>query len=134
MQKKATSPVAHLTPEDIEQLGRELDAIREQVASSRGARDAHYIRNVIDVQRKLELASRAVLLFSKFPPAWLLGTAGLAISKILENMEIGHNVMHGQWDWMRDPRSTPPPGSGTTCPPRSCGSTRTTSCTTPTPT
>jgi linoleoyl-CoA desaturase len=45
-----------------------------------------------------------VLLFSKFPPAWLLGTAGLAISKILENMEIGHNVMHGQWDWMRDPK------------------------------
>jgi NADPH-dependent stearoyl-CoA 9-desaturase len=22
---------------------------------------------------------------------------------VLENMEIGHNVMHGQWDWMRDP-------------------------------
>jgi len=20
----------------------------------------------------------------------------------IENMEIGHNVMHGQWDWMRD--------------------------------
>ena len=25
------------------------------------------------------------------------------MSKILENMEIGHNVMHGQWDWMNDP-------------------------------
>ena len=37
------------------------------------------------------------------PPAWILGTAMLATSKILENMEIGHNVMHGQWDWMRDP-------------------------------
>ena len=23
--------------------------------------------------------------------------------KIIENMEIGHNVLHGQWDWMRDP-------------------------------
>jgi fatty acid desaturase len=22
---------------------------------------------------------------------------------VLENMEIGHNVMHGQWDWMNDP-------------------------------
>src|SRR3546814_8243843 len=28
----------------------------------------------------------------------------IAIAKILENMEIGHNVMHGQWDWMRDPK------------------------------
>jgi linoleoyl-CoA desaturase len=27
----------------------------------------------------------------------------LALAKSLENMEIGHNVMHGQWDWMRDP-------------------------------
>ena len=45
-----------------------------------------------------------MLLFSLFPPAWLLGTAGLSVAKILENMEIGHNVMHGQWDWMRDPK------------------------------
>jgi linoleoyl-CoA desaturase len=58
---------------------------------------------VIDVQRKLELGSRAVLLASLFPPAWLVGTAGLSLAKILENMEIGHNVLHGQWDWMRDP-------------------------------
>ena len=93
---------AHLTAEDIENLGRELDAIREQVIASRGERDAAYIRKVIDGQRKLELGSRAVLLFSLFPPAWLVGTVGLSISKIVENMEIGHNVMHGQWDWMRD--------------------------------
>ena len=37
------------------------------------------------------------------PPAWLAGTAMLAVSKILDNMEIGHNVMHGQYDWMGDP-------------------------------
>jgi linoleoyl-CoA desaturase len=104
LQKKAHNPIGHLSPEDIEQLGRELDAIREQIIASRGERDAAYIRKVIDVQRKLELSSRAILLFSLFPPAWLIGTAGLSISKILENMEIGHNVMHGQWDWMRDPK------------------------------
>lgn len=104
LQKKAHNPIGHLSPEDIEQLGRELDAIREQIIASRGERDAAYIRKVIDVQRKLELSSRAILLFSLFPPAWLVGTAGLSISKILENMEIGHNVMHGQWDWMRDPK------------------------------
>jgi linoleoyl-CoA desaturase len=97
-----SDPTAHLTSEDIENLGRELDAIREQIIGGRGERDAAYIRKVIDGQRKLELASRAVLLFSLFPPAWLVGTVGLSISKIVENMEIGHNVMHGQWDWMRD--------------------------------
>ena len=104
MQKKQTTPIDHLTDEDIENLGAEIDAIREQILSSRGASDAAYIRKVIDAQRKLELASRAVLLFSLFPPAWFAGTAGLSVAKILENMEIGHNVMHGQWDWMRDPK------------------------------
>ncbi|MGZ5416639.1 MAG: fatty acid desaturase family protein [Nocardioides sp.] len=104
LQKKTDNPIAHLTPSDIEELGRRLDAIRADIVAARGASDAAYIRKVIDVQRKLELSSRAVLLFSLFPPAWFLGTAGLSVAKILENMEIGHNVMHGQWDWMRDPK------------------------------
>ena len=96
-------PTVHLTATQIENLGAELDAIREQVLASRGERDAAYIRTVIDAQRQLELGSRAILLFSLFPPAWVAGTVGLSLSKIIENMEIGHNVMHGQWDWMRDP-------------------------------
>jgi linoleoyl-CoA desaturase len=76
MQKKATTRSPHLSAEDVEQLGRELDAIREQVLASRGERDAAYIRKVIDAQRRIELSSRGVLLFSLFPPAWLLGTVG----------------------------------------------------------
>ncbi len=103
LQHTTPNPIGHLSEQDIENLGAELDAIREQVLASRGERDAAYIRTVIDSQRKLELGSRAILLFSLFPPAWLVGTVGLSISKIIENMEIGHNVMHGQWDWMRDP-------------------------------
>jgi fatty acid desaturase len=104
IQRKPNSQIAHLTEDDIATLGRELDAIRAEILESRGASDAAYIRKVINTQRKLEFVSRGVLLFSLFPPAWLAGTAGLAIAKILENMEIGHNVMHGQWDWMRDPK------------------------------
>ncbi|MGH3336241.1 MAG: fatty acid desaturase family protein, partial [Nocardioides sp.] len=57
-----------------------------------------------DVQRTLEVGSRIVLLASIFPPAWVVGTAGLSVAKILDNMEIGHNILHGQWDWMRDPK------------------------------
>jgi NADPH-dependent stearoyl-CoA 9-desaturase len=104
IQKQATSPIAHLTPDDIEQIGVELDAIRQSILDSRGAADAAYIRRMITTQRSLELGSRAVLLASIFPPAWIVGTIGLSIAKILENMEIGHNILHGQWDWMRDPK------------------------------
>lgn len=104
IQKKPENPIAHLSAEDIELIGKELDTIRQEVRDSLGEDDAAYIRRVIDVQRKLELGSRAVLLVSMFPPAWLVGTAGLSLAKILENMEIGHNILHGQWDWMRDPK------------------------------
>ena len=99
-----SDPTAHLTAEDVEALAMELDELRQGVLDSRGAKDAAYIRKVIDVQRKIELASRAVLLFSIFPPAWIVGTAGLSVAKILDNMEVGHNILHGQWDWMRDPK------------------------------
>ncbi|MGY1694153.1 MULTISPECIES: fatty acid desaturase family protein [unclassified Geodermatophilus] len=104
LQKKDVNPIEHLTPEDVELIGKELDEIRQGVVDSRGEADARYIRTVIDVHRKIELGSRAVLLASGFPPAWIVGTIGLSIAKILENMEIGHNILHGQWDWMRDPK------------------------------
>jgi len=74
------------------------------VLDDRGARDAAYIRRVIAVQRSLEVGGRVLLLGSRRRPLWLLGTSALALAKILDNMEIGHNVLHGQWDWMRDPK------------------------------
>ncbi|WP_433496714.1 fatty acid desaturase family protein [Sphaerimonospora sp. CA-214678] len=89
---------------DTEAFGHELDKIRDEVFASLGEEDARYIRRLIAIQRKLELGGRALLFASWSPPAWAAGTAALATAKILENMEIGHNVLHGQWDWMRDPK------------------------------
>jgi NADPH-dependent stearoyl-CoA 9-desaturase len=97
------NPLYRLTDEQLDALGQEFDALHDEVFGDLGEVDARYIRNMITLQRRLAAMSRAVLLFSRFKPAWLVGTAGLSIAKILENMEIGHNVMHGQWDWMNDP-------------------------------
>jgi NADPH-dependent stearoyl-CoA 9-desaturase len=92
-----------LTPEQIDSFGEELDAIRQRVLAERGERDANYIRRVIRAQRGLEAAGRGLLWAGVFPPAWIAGTTALSLSKILDNMEIGHNVMHGQYDWTNDP-------------------------------
>jgi NADPH-dependent stearoyl-CoA 9-desaturase len=97
------SPLARLTPEQIEEIGREFDAIHDEVRAELGDRDSRYIRGTIKLHRQLVLAARAMLLGSRYKPLWLTGTAALSVAKILENMEIGHNVMHGQWDWMNDP-------------------------------
>src|ERR1700712_4489358 len=94
---------AHLTEADIENLANELDAIRLDIEDSRGERDSKYIRRTIAAQRALEVAGRVMLAAGSRRSAWWAGTLTLAASKIIENMEIGHNVMHGQWDWMNDP-------------------------------
>ncbi len=97
------SPLARLTPEQIEELGREFDAIHDEVFADLGEGDSKYIRNTIKFHRYLVLAARAMLVGSRKKPLSIGGTAALSLAKILENMEIGHNVMHGQWDWMNDP-------------------------------
>ncbi len=93
----------HLTAADIEELGRELDAIRSDIEESRGERDAKYVRRTIRLQRGLDTCGRIALLASRNKVAWTAGTALLALAKIVENLELGHNIIHGQWDWMNDP-------------------------------
>jgi NADPH-dependent stearoyl-CoA 9-desaturase len=97
------SPLARLSDEQIEELGREFDAIHDEIFNDLGERDSIYIKSMIEMHRRLVVASRVELIGSRFWPLWLLGTASLSAAKILENMEIGHNVMHGQWDWMNNP-------------------------------
>jgi NADPH-dependent stearoyl-CoA 9-desaturase len=92
-----------LTRKQTEALGRELDELRNRVISDLGERDAEYIRRIIKAQRGLEVAGRGMLFAGVLPPAWAGGVLALSLSKILDNMEIGHNVMHGQYDWMKDP-------------------------------
>src|SRR6188508_827826 len=110
--------IRHLDSADIDAIGRELDAVREEVMNSRGERDRHYIVGMIRFQRTLAFAARLVILggivfhpswqhafatWSLFSAALVIGAALLGLAKILENMEIGHNVLHAQWDWMKDP-------------------------------
>jgi fatty acid desaturase len=99
----AADPMQHLTPADFDAIASELDAIGDAVRADLGTRDAAYIKRVIAAQRGLEVAGRGLLMFSRRRPALVLGTAVLAVAKAIENMELGHNIMHGQWDWMRDP-------------------------------
>ncbi|GAA2256416.1 fatty acid desaturase [Streptomyces ruber] len=92
-----------LSPARAEEFGAALDRIRAEVVATRGDEDARYIRTVIAVQRGLEAGGRLALAVSLLPPAWCAGTAMLTVAKTLENMELGHNILHGQWDWMGDP-------------------------------
>jgi NADPH-dependent stearoyl-CoA 9-desaturase len=107
----------NLTDAQIEEFGRELDTMRDEVIASRGERDRKYILKIIKTQRSMALGGRVAIVASMlFLPSWShafastgmfwlllgLGTLTLGLAKILENMEIGHNILHAQWDWMKD--------------------------------
>lgn len=94
----------HLNPEQTAEFGRRVDEIRCEVMDSLGEQDAKYIYKIRNFVRYSEIASRGMLMFGGWiPPVWVIGTGLLGISKIVENMELGHNVMHGQFDWLNDP-------------------------------
>ncbi len=101
--KQQDHPLHRLTAEEIDEIGKAFQEIGDEVRADLGDRDAVYIRSLIEFHRRLGALSRIVLMASRYPPALVLGTTGLSVAKILENMEIGHNILHGQWDWMNDP-------------------------------
>ncbi|GAA4403564.1 fatty acid desaturase family protein [Tsukamurella soli] len=94
---------AHLTAADIEALGAELDAIRREIEMDRGEADVRYIRRTIAAHRALEVSGRLMVLGARNRGLWWGGAVALGVAKVIENMELGHNIMHGQWDWMNDP-------------------------------
>jgi len=85
-----------------------MDAIRNAAMAQRGVEDAHYIVRLLWVIRGLEAAGRLVLVLAAVWwaswPTCVAGAVLLGLSKCLQNMEFGHNVMHGQYEWMNDPR------------------------------
>ncbi len=92
-----------LSEQDLEAFGKEMDALRKSVEEDLGQNDVDYMRRMIRLSRMSEIVGRVLIHISLDPFTWMLGVSSLSFAKILENMEIGHNVMHGQFDWTRDP-------------------------------
>ena len=95
--------MSQLTAPNYELLGQQLDELRAKTMAKVGQEDANYIKKVILWHRAFEWSGRALLMLGFINPVlWVVGVLSLALAKILDNMEIGHNVMHGQYDWMND--------------------------------
>src|SRR5699024_242806 len=100
----STNKSRALSPAELEAFGAELDAVQVNITAQVGAEDAAYIKRIWRLVRYSGALGRGLLFLGWLWPAWIMGTLLLAFAKIVENMELGHNVMHGQYDWMNDPR------------------------------
>ncbi|PCK07162.1 MAG: acyl-CoA desaturase [Alteromonadaceae bacterium] len=92
-----------LSAQEIIDFGDELDTLRRETMATLGKKESDYIYKVRNFVRYSEIFARSSLMLGWIPPFWFLGAGLLGVSKIVENMELGHNVMHGQYDWMNDP-------------------------------
>jgi len=92
-----------MTTINYQQLADDLDEIKMSTLATVGQKDANYIRSIVRKQRFCEIGGRILLMLGFVQPLlWVAGVLLLGLAKILDNMEIGHNVMHGQYDWMND--------------------------------
>lgn len=103
MEKRMNAARPRLSRTQVAALQTELDAVRDSVMSTLGERDVAHIRKMIRRARGSAIAGRAMIGLGLDPVSFVVGVAALAHAKIVENMEIGHNVMHGQYDWTNDP-------------------------------
>lgn len=71
---------AHLTKNDMDVLGAELDTVRRDIEESLGEQDATYIRRTIVFQRVLEVGARLLIAASRSKTGWAAGTAALAFA------------------------------------------------------
>lgn len=118
MTNKPHALPVNLTTEQIDAFGRDMQHIYDEAMASRGDSDRAYILKLIRIQRSMALLGRVLIYVGLFfLPAWghalaswaatlsIMGAGAvtLGLAKILENMEIAHNILHAQWDWMKDP-------------------------------
>lgn len=82
----------------------ELEQIKADTMARVGEQDARYITALLWAIRGLETLGRGLLFGAPWWPTWGLGVLILCIAKVLQSGEFAHNVMHGQYDWMNDPR------------------------------
>ncbi|WP_280343171.1 fatty acid desaturase [Nocardia neocaledoniensis] len=94
---------SRLSTTQIASLEADLDALRLEIESMLGAEDADFIRHAIVVHRALEVVGRSILFYSRKPAAFAAGCVILGLAKTIDNILLGHNICHGQWDWMNDP-------------------------------
>ena len=93
------------TAADFAAFASDIDQIRREFKHSTDESDGRYIRRVLYLIRVLESSGRGLLTLAAIGwPIGLLGAVLLGLSKCIDNMEFGHNVMHGQYNWLNDPR------------------------------
>ncbi|MFY9476467.1 MAG: acyl-CoA desaturase [Aquabacterium sp.] len=81
-----------------DQIEAEFEAIKQRYRAKLGPADVAYIKGLRFKSRLAEFFGRSFIWISPEPITFGVGVALLALHRNLEAIEIGHNVLHGQYD------------------------------------
>jgi linoleoyl-CoA desaturase len=98
-QQGRPSALSQVNPALYDQIEQEIDAIRQRYRAKLGPKDVRYIKGLRRASRAFEAIGRGLLWVSKEPISFSLGVLFLWLHRNIESIEIGHNVLHGQYDY-----------------------------------
>jgi fatty acid desaturase len=81
-----------------DQIEAEFEAIKLKYRDKLGPQDVAYIKRLRAWSRRFEVLGRGLLWVSKEPITFGLGVLFVWLHRNIESIEIGHNVLHGQYD------------------------------------
>lgn len=76
-----------------------FDQLQARYRAALGAQDVRYIKALRRYSRIFEGIGRALIWFGFDPLSFVVGILFLFLHRNLESIEIGHNVLHGQYDY-----------------------------------
>ena len=79
-----------------------FDQLQARYRAKLGSDDVAYIKGLRHKSRIFEGIGRGLIWFGFDPISFVLGTGFLFLHRNLESIEIGHNVLHGQYDYFAE--------------------------------
>jgi linoleoyl-CoA desaturase len=97
--EKKSSPLAMADEALYDQIEQEFEAIKQRYRQKLGAKDVAYITGLRRKSRMFEALGRGLLWISPEPITFAAGVFFVWLHRNIEAIEIGHNVLHGQYDY-----------------------------------
>ncbi len=93
------SALTNVDPALFDQIEKEIDDIKQRYRAKLGPKDIAYIKGLRRNSRIFEAIGRGLLWVSPEPITFTLGVFFTFLHRNIESIEIGHNVLHGQYDY-----------------------------------
>ena len=81
-----------------DEIAKAFDEIKERYRAKLGPKDISYIKGIRNKSRIFEFIGRSFIWFGFDIFSFIIGSLFLFLHRNLEAVELGHNILHGQYD------------------------------------